>query len=80
MNPWTAAGGVHGPQSHRREQLYAGRRVLHPGVDLLAEKQQDQLAGLFAADEHIEYYSRVYFRFDRRFGRTSTLKPVDHDG
>ena len=49
-----------GPADHARDRgrkgdpLYAARRTLHTGADLLTDKQKDRLTSLFAADEHVE--------------------------
>ena len=45
---------LHGHRRRTGDPLYAARRRLHTGVDLLTEKQQDRLAGQFAADEDVE--------------------------
>jgi hypothetical protein len=34
--------------------LYAARRTLHTGADLLTDKQKDRLHALFAGDAHVE--------------------------
>ena len=34
--------------------LYAARRTLHTGSDLLTDKQRQRLTALFADDEHVE--------------------------
>ncbi len=43
-----------GHRGRTGDPLYAARRTLHTGADLLTDKQTDRLAGLFAADEHVE--------------------------
>ena len=60
------------------DPLYAARRTLHTGADLLTDKQTERLQGLFAADVHVEVeatwgiYQRMitaYREPDRRRGR-----------
>jgi transposase len=43
-----------GHRGRKGDALYAARRTLHTGADLLADKQKDRLSDLFATDEHIE--------------------------
>jgi transposase len=45
---------IHGHRGRKGDPLYAARRTLHTGTDLLTDKQKDRLAALFAADEHVE--------------------------
>ncbi|ETT27116.1 mobile element protein [Rhodococcus aetherivorans] len=45
---------IHGHCGHKDDPLYAARRTLHTGADLLTDKQQDRLTALFAAEEHVE--------------------------
>ncbi|MGE5858686.1 MAG: ISL3 family transposase [Solirubrobacterales bacterium] len=45
---------IHGHRGHKGDPLYAARRTLHTGADLLTEKQKDRLHALFAVDEHVE--------------------------
>ena len=45
---------IHGHRGRRADPLYAARRTLHTGVDLLTEKQQHRLDELFADDAHVE--------------------------
>jgi transposase len=45
---------LHGHRGRTGDPLYAARRTLHTGVDLLTAKQKNRLAALFAADEHVE--------------------------
>ena len=52
-------------RGHRRptgDPLYASRRTLHTGVDLLTDKQKSKLEALFATDEHaaVEVTWHVY--------------------
>jgi len=67
--------------SHRGrtgDPLYAARRTLHTGADLLTDKQADRLHALFASDAHVEVeatwgiYQRMiaaYRQPDRATGR-----------
>jgi transposase len=43
-----------GHRGRKDDPLYAARRTLHTGADLLTDKQRQRLAALFAADEHVE--------------------------
>ncbi len=45
---------THGHRGGKGDPLYAARRTLHTGADLLTDKQKDRLADLFATDEHVE--------------------------
>jgi hypothetical protein len=45
---------LHGHRGRTRDPLYAARRTLHPGADLLTNIQKDRLTTLFAVDEHVE--------------------------
>jgi transposase len=43
-----------GHRGRSGDPLYAARRTLHTGHDLLTEKQKDRLEALFVADDHAE--------------------------
>lgn len=43
-----------GHRGRSGDPLYAARRTLHTGVNLLTDKQQARLEAVFAADEHVE--------------------------
>ena len=69
---------THGHRGRTGDPLYAARRLLHTGADLLTDKQKDRLTALFAADEHAEVeatwgiYQRMiaaYRQPDRAHGR-----------
>jgi transposase len=45
---------IHGHRGRTGDPLYAARRTLHTGTDLLTDKQHQRLTGLFSADEHVE--------------------------
>jgi len=45
---------IHGHRGRTGDPLYAARRTLHTGADLLTDKQKDRLAALFEVDEHVE--------------------------
>jgi transposase len=69
---------THGHRGRTSDPLYAARRILHTGADLLTSKQKDRLSALFAADEHAEVeatwgiYQRMiaaYREPDRTHGR-----------
>lgn len=67
-----------GHRGRKTDPLYAARRTLQTGEDLLTDKQRDRLTKLFAADAHVEVeatwgiYQRMitaYRNPDRRTGR-----------
>jgi transposase len=69
---------LHGHRGRRDDPLYAARRTLHTGADLLTDRQRDRLDDIFAANAHIEVeatwgvYQRMvaaYRHPDRRQGR-----------
>ena len=43
-----------GHRGRKGDPLYAARRTLHTGTDLLTDKQKDRLAALFKGDQHVE--------------------------
>jgi transposase len=43
-----------GHRGRKGNPLYAARRTLHTGLDLLTDKQRQRLTALFADDEHVE--------------------------
>jgi transposase len=45
---------IHGHRGRKGDPLYAARRTLHTGADLLTDKQKDRLTALFADDNHVE--------------------------
>ena len=45
---------THGHRGRTGDPLYAARRVLHTGADLLTAKQHQRLSALFTADAHAE--------------------------
>jgi transposase len=45
---------THGHRGRAGDPLYAARRMLHTGADLLTDRQQQRLADLFRADKHVE--------------------------
>ncbi len=44
---------THGHRGRKGDPLYAARRTLHTGADLLTDKQQDRIEKLFASEEHV---------------------------
>jgi transposase len=69
---------LHGHRGRRGDPLYAARRTLHTGADLLTGKQAARLDALFAVEEHVEVqatwgiYQRMiaaYRHADRAHGR-----------
>lgn len=67
------------PPGRTHDPLYAARRTLHTGLDLLTEKQQDRLETLFAADEHVEVHTTwsVYQRMVSAYRETDRTKGKD---
>ncbi len=72
-----------GHRGRKTDPLYAARRTLQTGADLLTDKQKDRLTKLFAVDTHIEVeatwgiYQRMisaYRNPDRRNGRLEHLR------
>jgi hypothetical protein len=63
---------IHGHRGRKGDPLYAARRTLHTGADLLTDKQKDRLTTLFAVDEHVEVEATwgIYQQDDRRLPRT----------
>jgi len=53
-----------GHRGRKADPLFASRRTLHTGADLLTDKQKARLNALFAADEHVqvEATSGIYQR------------------
>ncbi len=45
---------THGHRGRKNDPLYAARRTLHTGADLLTERQHDRLDKLFTGDRHVE--------------------------
>jgi transposase len=45
---------LHGHRGRTGDPLFASRRMLHTGTDLLTDKQKQRLDDLFGADEHVE--------------------------
>ncbi len=43
-----------GHRGRKGDPLYAARRTLHTGADLLTDKQKQRLQALFTGDEHVE--------------------------
>ena len=77
---------IHGHRGHKSDPLYAARRTLHTGTDLLTDKQKDRLVTLFATDAHVEVeatwgiYQRMiaaYREPDRAKGRDLMTKLIE---
>lgn len=75
-----------GHRGRKADPLYAARRTLHTGADLLTDKQKTRLQTLFKADEHVEVeatwgiYQRMiaaYREPDRARGRTLMHQLID---
>lgn len=81
VTPWTcAAGGRTG------DPLYRARRILHTGVDLLADRQHQRLEDLFTDDDHVQVeatwgiYQRIiaaYREPDKTKGKTMMRAVID---
>jgi len=76
---------IHGHRGYKDDPLYAARRTLHTGAELLTDKQAQRLRGLFAADEHVAVeatwgiYQRMvaaYRHPDRKVGRELMVKLI----
>jgi transposase len=76
-----------GHRGRKTDPLYAARRTLHTGSDLLTDKQRQRLDVLFAADEHVQVeatwgiYQRMiaaYREPDRSRGRELMRKLIDN--
>jgi transposase len=77
---------IHGHRGRKSDPLYAARRTLHTGADLLTDKQAQRLEALFASDAHVEVqatwgiYQRMitaYREPDRARGRQLMAKLID---
>ena len=75
-----------GHRGRKADPLYAARRTLHTGAELLTAKQKTRLEALFKADEHVEVeatwgiYQRMiaaYREPDRVRGRTLMQQLID---
>jgi len=75
-----------GHRGRTGDPLYAARRTLHTGADLLTDKQQRRLESLFAGDEHVEVeatwgiYQRMitaYRDTDRARGRAAMTAVIE---
>ena len=81
---------IYGHRGRKGDPLYAARRTLHTGAELLTDKQTQRLRSLFAVDEHVEVeatwgiYQRMitaYREPDRTRGRdlmTTLIKSLSH--
>jgi transposase len=77
---------LHGHRGRKSDPLYAARRTLHTGADLLTDKQRQRLTALFATGEHAEVeatwgvYQRLIAAYrdpDRSHGREAMTKLID---
>jgi len=81
---------THGHRGRTSDPLYAARRTLHTGADLLTDKQKQRLKALFTPDEHVAveatwgvYQDMItaYREPDRAKGRelmTKLIESVSH--
>jgi transposase len=76
-----------GHRGRKTDPLYASRRTLHTGCDLLTDKQKARLAALFTPDAHVEVeatwtiYQRIvaaYREPNRAKGRTMMAAVIDN--
>jgi transposase len=80
-----------GHRGRKTDPLYASRRTLHTGANLLTDRQKTRLDALFAVDAHVEVeatwgiYQRMitaYREPDRNKGRalmTSLIESISHN-
>ncbi len=77
---------IRGHRGRKGDPLYATRRTLSTGADLLTDKQKDRLAARFADDAHVEVeatwgiYQRMivaYGNEDSRRGRQLMVTLID---
>lgn len=77
---------IHGHRGRTGDPLYAARRTLCTGADLLTDKQKTRLNALFGDDDHVEVeatwgiYQRMiaaYRHTDRRRGRELMTAVID---
>jgi transposase len=75
-----------GHRGRKTDPLYAARRTLHTGADLLTDKQKARLQALFAVDAHVEVeatwgiYQRMiaaYREPDKKKGREAMVKLIE---
>jgi transposase len=78
-----------GHRGRKTDPLYAARRTLHTGADLLTDKQKDRLAALFADEAHVEVeatwgiYQKMiaaYREPDKKKGRQAMVKLIESVG
>jgi len=69
-----------GHRGRKGDPLYAARRTLHTGADLLTDKQKDRLHGLFAVDEHVQVEATwgIYQRMITAYREPDRTKGRDH--
>jgi transposase len=63
---------LHGHRGRKGDPLYAARRTLHTGAELLTDRQRDRLERLFDLDEHTEV-EVTWAVYQRRSLPTGTL-------
>ena len=77
---------LHGHRGRKDDPLYAARRTLHTGTDLLTHRQHQRLTALFGSDEHVQVeatwgiYQRMitaYREPDRTRGRQLMTALID---
>ncbi|WP_330445799.1 ISL3 family transposase [Kocuria rhizophila] len=77
---------IHGHRGRKGDPLFAARRTLHTGADLLTDKQTQRLTALFGDDRHVEVectwgiYQRMiaaYRHPDRSAGRSLMSALID---
>lgn len=77
---------IHGHRGRSGDPLYAARRTLHTGADLLTDRQRERLMALFTNQDHIEVeatwgiYQRMidaYREPDRKQGRQLMQAVID---
>ena len=77
---------LHGHRGRSGDPLYAARRTLHTGADLLTDRQRERLMALFANEDHIEVeatwgiYQRMIVAYrepDKQRGRRLMQAVID---
>jgi transposase len=77
---------IHGHRGRSGDPLYAARRTLHTGADLLTDRQRERLMALFANENHIEVeatwgiYQRMIVAYrepDKQHGRRLMQAVID---
>lgn len=77
---------IHGHRGRSGDPLYAARRTLHTGADLLTDRQRERLIALFANEDHLQVeatwgiYQRMIVAYrepDKQHGRQLMQAVID---